>query len=86
MSVYILSYSSFSLSEGVLDGGIIDIYQYESDAQHDMRLNVNETSNLYPVENHKELLIENRKATFETKDGYLIEYKITKKEDYYLST
>ncbi len=47
MSVYILSYSSFSLSEGVLDGGVIDIFEYQSDAQHEMELNVKETSSFY---------------------------------------
>lgn len=85
MSVYILSYSSFSLSEGFLDGGVIDIFEYQSDAQHNMELNVNETASFYPVNNHKELVIQNGNATFETKDGYLIEYKITTNEKYGLS-
>lgn len=77
MTVYTLSYSSYSLEEGVLDGGVIDIFECQSDAQHEMELNVKETSSFYDDNNHKELVIRNGNATFETKDGYLIEYKIT---------
>lgn len=78
--IYSLSWHSYAINEDVCDGAAVGVYSSHEKAHQQMTDNVYETAGLNDGECDEDdkgiINIEDYKATYESKNGYFIEYKI----------
>lgn len=76
LNLHVVSYSSYSEKNSLLEGGAIAAFNDLTDAQQAMSQNFNETLSFYKENEIKNIEVTEDTATIVTKEGYKIIYTI----------